>query len=201
MRHSVTTVMMCLSKPWEILYAAADWTENSGVSNDIIHHLNACTHTCIMIKSDNSIPQLQLTHLSTQRTLLRIRLYFHDWVSGAEASDDQLEPFQLQGLITSHVPPQHLVAHSAPALLRHKLIDAQYDGDPLSIALSHNAPQLWSKNVPGASLLRLNLCVQNLRSEITVWNFSHAIKHKGRCCLDISDEIISLRLTCVFENA
>lgn len=76
---------------------------------------SSITHTnpCIMINSDNSIHQL--TRPASRRTLLRTRLYFHDWVSGAKTSDDQLEPFGLVGLITSHVPPQHLAAHTVHA--------------------------------------------------------------------------------------
>lgn len=49
-------------------------------------------------------------------------------------SDDQLETFQLEGLINSYIPHHHLVALSAPELLWHKLTDAPHDGNLLSLA-------------------------------------------------------------------
>lgn len=166
------------------------------------------THTLWSIQTIQCINCIW--HHCTQRTLLHICLYFHDWLSGAETSDDQLETFQSEGLITSHVPHHHLAALSAPALLRHKLIDAQHDGDPMSIALSHNAPQLCSEDVsrhvqrpgvfPSAFLLWLYLYVQSLKFELIMWDFNHVIKHTGSCCFDINDEISFPRLSRVAEN-
>lgn len=49
-------------------------------------------------------------------------------------SDDQLETFQIKGLINSHIPHDHLVAFSAQELLWHKLIDALHDENLLSLA-------------------------------------------------------------------
>lgn len=49
-------------------------------------------------------------------------------------SDDQLETFQLEGLINSHIPHHHLLARSAPELLWQKLIDALHDGNLLLLA-------------------------------------------------------------------
>lgn len=55
-------------------------------------------------------------------------------------SDDQLETFQLEGLINSYIPHHHLVALSASELLWHKLIDALHDGNLLSLAFLSPLP-------------------------------------------------------------
>lgn len=81
-------------------------------------------------------------------------------------SDDQLETFQLEGLINSYIPHHHLVAFSAPELLWHKLIDALHDGNLLSLAFF--PPIVQGEEIKGC----IRLYVRRAEWSFCGWNLS-----------------------------